>query len=55
MRKLTFSATIRGTDLVRKTGPIRVPAEFRIRVYDDEMLVKLAEPCLSGSHTPLIR
>lgn len=35
MRKCVFRASIRGRDLVQKTGPIRVPTSFRIRIYDD--------------------
>jgi hypothetical protein len=35
MQKVVFKATIKGLDLVQKTGPIRVPTSFRIRIYDD--------------------
>ncbi len=35
MRRSVFRASIRGRDLVRQTGPIRVPTSFRIRIYDD--------------------
>ena len=39
MRRLVFSATIDGEDLVRRTGPIRVPDPLRVRVYDDGQTV----------------
>jgi hypothetical protein len=35
MKKVVFKATIEGRELVQKTGPIRVPTSFRIRIYDD--------------------
>ncbi len=33
MRKALFKATIVGRDLVQKTGLIRIPESFRIRIY----------------------
>ena len=35
MKRPIFKATIVGSENVQKTGPIRSPDSFRIRIYDD--------------------